>query len=193
MEEKNRIILAVLTREVTWFFAGRQCDAGRRAQRRARIPKSIRSSGGTGDAASASRPRLPRPVRQASRREVLPGWQELPASQMLLVSSDASVYGKAEITISRFPATAVCPRTQSLAQPDRPGFAARRPSGRPVRGRSAARPCSSMSAATKPGRRFASSAIVPRDGQTNSVAGDEVADREKAAFLKLCKTVLSNA
>jgi hypothetical protein len=126
------------------------------------------------------------------------GWQELPATQMLLAKfQTASAGGKAEITVSRFPgdvggmpANVNRWRSQIGLAPLPLDEAARLASPLDVLGGKAMLVDVSGDKAGQKIRLIG--VIVPRDGQTwffKLLGDDAVAEREKAAFLKFVQTV----
>ena len=206
-EEKNRIVLAVLPREgMTWFFKMAGSAAVVSAQKDAFLEflKSISFHAVAASAVADAQPSRPPASTNAAapagkpQWEVPPGWQELPATQMLLAKFQiAASGGKAEITVSRFPgdvggvpANVNRWRSQIGLAPLPLDEAARLASPLDVLGGKAMLVDVS---GDKGGQKIRLiGVIVPRDGQTwfyKLLGDDAVAEREKAAFLKFVQTV----
>lgn len=206
-EEKNRIVLAVLPREgMTWFFKMAGSGALVSAQKETFLDflKSISFHEAATPAVAASEPPGPPPSTGARASagkpqwEVPPGWQELPATQMLLAKFQlASDGGKAEVTVSRFPGDVGGVPANVNRWRSQIGLAAL-PLDEAAR---LAGPLEVLGgkamlvdvSGDKAGQKIRLiGVIVPRDGQTwfyKLLGDDAVAEREKAAFLKFVQTV----
>ncbi len=206
-EEKNRIVLALLPREGrTWFFKMAGSAALVSAQKDAFLEflKSISFHPSAAPAVADTQPsRAPETTASGApagkpQWEVPSGWQELPATQMLLAKFQiAAAGGKAEITVSRFPgdvggvpANVNRWRSQIGLSPLPLDEAARLAGPLDVPGGKAMLVDIS---GDKSGQKIRLiGVIVPRDGQTwfyKLLGDDAVAEREKAAFLKFVQTV----
>lgn len=207
-DEKNRIVLAVLPRDgMTWFFklAG---DATLVAAQKAAFLDFLRSisfheaetttAAAAGEAPGASASGAAGLPQGRPDWDVPAGWQEVAATQMLLAKFQiVAERGKAEITVSSFPgdvggvpANVNRWRGQIGLDPLPLEEAARLASPLEVLGGKA---MVVEVRGDKGGQRLRLiGVIVPRDGQTwfyKLLGDDEVAEREKAAFLKFVQTV----
>jgi hypothetical protein len=206
-DEKNRIVLAVLPREgMTWFFKLAGDAALVAAQKEAFLGflKSIsfhdaeasavavgEASPGPASTGAGAPPGQP-------QWEVPSGWQKVAATQRLLAKFQiTAAAGKAEITVSSFPgdvggvpANVNRWRGQLGLDPLPLDEAARLASPLDVLGGKAMLVDVRGDKAGQKLRLIG--VIVPRDGQTwfyKLLGDDEVAEREKAAFLKFVQTV----